>query len=108
MADEPLDLDSHRGMAAQKATDLRRALAEVESHASELRERRASASKPAPTANIRRPSSRARRPASSCAASISESCDRTPRLAAAHGEVLLSGLATALCAPNDRDRVARK
>ena len=41
MADEPLDLDSHRGMAAQKATDLRRALAEVESHASELRERRA-------------------------------------------------------------------
>ena len=31
MTDEPLDLDMHRGMAAQKATDLRRALAEVES-----------------------------------------------------------------------------
>lgn len=41
MTDEPLDLDSHRGMAAQKATDLRRALAEVETHARELRERRA-------------------------------------------------------------------
>jgi hypothetical protein len=41
MTDEPLDLDSHRGMAAQKATDLRRALAEVETHARELRKRRA-------------------------------------------------------------------
>jgi hypothetical protein len=41
MADEPLNLDSHRGMAAQKATDLRRAVAEVEGHARELRERRA-------------------------------------------------------------------
>jgi hypothetical protein len=41
MADEPLDLDGHRGMAAQKATDIRRALAEVETHAQELRERRA-------------------------------------------------------------------
>jgi len=41
MPDEPLDLDSHRGMAAQKATDIRRAVAEVETHARELRERRA-------------------------------------------------------------------
>lgn len=41
MAEEPLNLDSHRGKAAQKATDLRRALAEVETHARELRERRA-------------------------------------------------------------------
>ena len=41
MSDEPLDLDKHRGMAAKKATDLRRALAEVETHARELRERRA-------------------------------------------------------------------
>ncbi|MDI4233150.1 hypothetical protein OZ411_10040 [Bradyrhizobium sp. Arg237L] len=39
MTDEPFDLDSHRGMAAQKATDIRRALAEVEGHARELRER---------------------------------------------------------------------
>jgi vacuolar-type H+-ATPase subunit I/STV1 len=41
MTDDPLDLDSHRGMAAQKAVDLRRALAEAEKHASELRERQA-------------------------------------------------------------------
>ena len=41
MTDEPLDLDSHRGMMAQKATDLRRALGEVETHALELRQRQA-------------------------------------------------------------------
>jgi hypothetical protein len=41
MTDEPLDLDKHRGMAAQKATDLRRAIAEVESHAKDLRDRQA-------------------------------------------------------------------
>src|ERR1700752_1915132 len=41
MTDEPLDLDKHRGMAAQKATDLRRVLADVESNARELRDRQA-------------------------------------------------------------------
>lgn len=39
MSDEPFDLDKHRGMAAQKATDIRRALAEVENNARQLRER---------------------------------------------------------------------
>ena len=39
MSDKPLDLDKHRGMAAQKATDIRRALAEVENNARDLRER---------------------------------------------------------------------
>jgi hypothetical protein len=39
MGEEPLDLDKHRGMAAQRATDLRRTLAEVENHARELRDR---------------------------------------------------------------------
>ena len=39
MSDKPLDLDKHRGMAAQKATDIRRALAEVENNARQLRER---------------------------------------------------------------------
>ena len=39
MSDTPLDLDRHRGMAAQKATDIRRALAEVENNARDLRER---------------------------------------------------------------------
>jgi hypothetical protein len=41
MNDEPLDLDKHRGMAAQKATDIRRALAAVESNARDLRDRQA-------------------------------------------------------------------
>ena len=39
MTDKPLDLDKHRGMAAQKATDIRRILAEVENNARELRDR---------------------------------------------------------------------
>jgi hypothetical protein len=39
VSDKPLDLDKHRGMAAQKATDIRRALAEVENNARQLRQR---------------------------------------------------------------------
>jgi hypothetical protein len=41
MTSEPFDLDKHRGMAAQKATDLRRALTEVENNARDLRDRQA-------------------------------------------------------------------
>ncbi len=41
MDDDPLDLDKRRGMAAQKATDLRRTLVEIEHHARELRDRQA-------------------------------------------------------------------
>jgi hypothetical protein len=41
MNNEPFDLDRHRGMAAQKATDIRRALAEVENNAKDLRDRQA-------------------------------------------------------------------
>ena len=37
----PVELDKHRGMAAQKATDLRRVLAEVENNVRQLREREA-------------------------------------------------------------------
>ena len=39
MDDLPVDLDSHRGMAAQKATDIRRVLADVEANGRELRDR---------------------------------------------------------------------
>jgi hypothetical protein len=39
MTDKPIDLDQHRGMAAQKATDLRRMLAEVEANEKSLRVR---------------------------------------------------------------------
>ena len=38
MNDNPIDLDSHRGMAAQKATDMRRVLADVEANAKILRD----------------------------------------------------------------------
>ena len=37
MTDKTIDLDQHRGMAAQKATDLRRLLADVEADQSRLR-----------------------------------------------------------------------
>ena len=39
VSDEPLDLDRHRGMAAQKATDIRRVLVEAEKNAKDLRDR---------------------------------------------------------------------
>ena len=39
MTDKTIDLDEHRGMAAQKATDLRRLLAEVEANEQALRVR---------------------------------------------------------------------
>jgi hypothetical protein len=39
MTDKPIDLDQHRGMSAQKATGLRRLLAEVESNERSLRQR---------------------------------------------------------------------
>jgi hypothetical protein len=41
MSDDPVDLDSHRGMASQKATDIRRVLADVEANAKLLRDRQA-------------------------------------------------------------------
>jgi hypothetical protein len=37
VTDKPVDLDQHRGMAAQKATDLRRLLAEVAANEQALR-----------------------------------------------------------------------
>ena len=40
MNDAPIDLDQHRGMAAQKATDIRRVLADVEANAKLLRDRK--------------------------------------------------------------------
>jgi hypothetical protein len=39
VSDNPLDLDKYRGMAAQKATDIRRVLADAENNARELRDR---------------------------------------------------------------------
>ena len=42
MNDIPVDLDSHRGMSAQKATDLRRVIADAEANARVLRDRQGS------------------------------------------------------------------
>ena len=39
MSDTPIELDRHRGMAAQKATDLRRLVADAEKNAKTLRDR---------------------------------------------------------------------
>ena len=39
MVDEPIALDEHRGMAAQKATEIRRHLSEVEADQAALRDR---------------------------------------------------------------------
>jgi hypothetical protein len=39
MTDRPIKLDRHRGMAAQKATEIRRLLAEVEDNEKALRQR---------------------------------------------------------------------
>src|ERR1700750_1654532 len=39
MTETPVDLDKHRGMASQKATDIRRGLAEVEANAKIQRDR---------------------------------------------------------------------
>ena len=41
MTDQPANLDAHRGMAAQKATDLRRLRSEVEADQKALRMRQA-------------------------------------------------------------------
>jgi hypothetical protein len=39
MTSNPVDLDTRRGMAAQKATDLRRLLSEVDANEKQLRDR---------------------------------------------------------------------
>lgn len=39
MDEAPVDLDSHRGLLAQKATDIRRVLADVEANGRALRDR---------------------------------------------------------------------
>lgn len=39
MTDDPISLDTHRGMAAQKATEIRRRLREVHADQSALRQR---------------------------------------------------------------------
>src|SRR3984893_13150897 len=63
MTDKTIDLDQHRGMAAQKATGLRRMLAEVEANERTLRLRQAELETPlgaAPSASWQEAAERAR------------------------------------------------
>jgi hypothetical protein len=63
MTDDPVNLDEHRGMAAQKATEIRRRLAEVEEDQAELRRRRTDLEKmlvSAPAQNWREAGEKAR------------------------------------------------
>ena len=63
MTDEPIELDQHRGMAAQKATGSRRLLAEVEANERALRLRREELEShmiAAPAANWREAAEKAR------------------------------------------------
>jgi hypothetical protein len=39
VSEDPIELDKHRGMAAQKATDIRRVVTEIEANAKLLRDR---------------------------------------------------------------------
>ena len=63
MTDKTIDLDHHRGMAAQKATELRRLLADVEANEKALRLRQAELEShllAAPAANWREAAEKAR------------------------------------------------
>jgi len=63
MADKPIALDEHRGLAAQRATDIRRRLAEVAADQAALRQRREELEKflvAAPAANWREAAEKAR------------------------------------------------
>ena len=56
MVDQPIALDEHRGLAEQRATDIRRRLAEVQADQASLRQRRGELEKllvAAPAANWR-------------------------------------------------------
>ena len=48
MTETPIELDKHRGMAAQKATDIRRVLADVEANAKLLRDKQGVRGNPDP------------------------------------------------------------
>ena len=63
MTERTIDLDQHRGMAAQKATELRRLVSEVEANERALRQRQAELESQllsAPSANWREAAEKAR------------------------------------------------
>lgn len=86
MTDKPIDLDLHRGMAAQKATDLRRLLAEVKDNEKALRTRQDELEAhliAAPAANWQEASEKARYLLNLFAATLAAEDPRKQRLIAA-------------------------
>ena len=86
MAKKTIDLDQHRGMAAQKATDLRRLLTEVEANEKALRlqqEELEAHLLAAPAANWREAAEKARYLLNLFAASLAAQDPRRQKLIAA-------------------------
>jgi hypothetical protein len=86
MTDKTIDLDQHRGMAAQKATDLRRQLANVEADQSALRRRQDELEDhllAAPAANWREAAEKARYLLNLFAATLTSQDPRRQKLIAA-------------------------
>ena len=86
MTDHPVDLDKHRGMAAQKATELRRLLADVQANDKALHLRQdelESRLLSAPAANWREAAEKARYLLKLFAASSSAQVSRRQKLIAA-------------------------
>ncbi len=86
MTDKTIDLDQHRGMAAQKATDLRRLLADVEANEKELRLRQEELEShliAAPAANWREAAEKARYLLNLFAATLAANDPRRRKLIAA-------------------------
>ena len=86
MTDKTIDLDQHRGMAAQKATDLRRLLADVEANEKTLRLRQAELEShllAAPAANWQEAAEKARYLLNLFAATLAAQDPRRQKLIAA-------------------------
>ena len=86
MTETTIDLDQHRGMAAQKATDLRRLLAEVEANERSLRLRQDELEAhliAAPAANWREAAEKARYLLNLFAVSLAAQDPRRQKLVAA-------------------------
>lgn len=85
MTDKPIDLDQHRGMAAQKATSLRRLVADVAENGAKLRHRQEELEShllASPSANWAEAAAKARYVLGLYAASISALDPRTQTLIA--------------------------
>src|SRR6185312_9267259 len=86
MTDRTVELDQHRGMAAQKATDVRRLLAEVEANEQTLRLRQQELEShliAAPAATWQEAAEKARYLLNLCAATLASQDPRRAKLIAA-------------------------